>query len=39
VEKHIDTQVYRQALDEVLARYPNDKTYLEMAEFYKKQNE
>ena len=39
IEKHIDTEVYRQALDEVLKRYPNDKTYLDLAAFYKKHNE
>lgn len=36
IEKHINTDVYRQALDEVLKRYPDDKTYLSLDEFFKK---
>lgn len=38
VEKHINTEVYRQALATVLERYPNDKIYQGMLAFYKKNN-
>ncbi|MDR1960016.1 MAG: ABC transporter substrate-binding protein [Planctomycetaceae bacterium] len=36
--EHIDTTVYRQALDEVLKRYPNDPVYQQMEEFFEKHN-
>lgn len=38
LQDHIDTKVYRQALDEVLKRYPDDPVYKQMDEFYGKQN-
>jgi len=38
VEKHIDTKVYREALDEVLKRYPGDASYLKLDAFYKENN-
>lgn len=38
VEKHINTEIYKQALDSVAKRYPNDKIYKEMQSFHKKQN-
>lgn len=38
IEKHIDTNLYRQALDTVLKREPKDKIYREMLAFYKKYN-
>jgi NitT/TauT family transport system substrate-binding protein len=39
IESHIDTAVYRQALDEVLKRYPGDRIYQELDTFYKANNE
>jgi len=39
IGQHIDTAVYRQALDEVLKRYPDDKTYRELDAFYKQHNQ
>jgi NitT/TauT family transport system substrate-binding protein len=38
IEKHINTEVYRQALETVVARYPKDKIYREMLTFYKQNN-
>lgn len=38
IEKHINTDVYRQALDEVIKKEPKDKIYREMLSFYKKNN-
>lgn len=38
VEKHIDVQLYKGALDKIIAREPNDKIYAELAAFYKSQN-
>ncbi len=35
VEKHLDTAIYRRALDEVLARSPNDAVYQKLDTFYK----
>jgi len=39
VEKHINTEVYRKALDEILAENPNDKTYQELDAFFKKNDQ
>jgi NitT/TauT family transport system substrate-binding protein len=38
IEKHINTDVYRQALEEVIRKEPKDKIYREMLVFYKKHN-
>lgn len=38
IHDHIDTTVYREALDEVLRRYPDDPVYLEMDKFFKANN-
>jgi len=38
VRDHIDTSIYRQALDEVLKRYPDDPVYRELDGFYSKNN-
>jgi len=38
IDSHINTEVYRQALDEVVKRYPKDKIYREMVVTYKKNN-
>ena len=38
VEKHINTTVYKAALDSVAARYPREKIYAEMQKFYKTNN-
>lgn len=38
IEKHIDVQLYKSALDKVVASAPNDKVYAELAAFYKTQN-
>jgi NitT/TauT family transport system substrate-binding protein len=38
VDKHIDTTVYKQALDSVVKKNPKDKTYREMQAFFKKNN-
>lgn len=35
INSHIDTSVYKEALDEVLKRYPNDKIYLGLLKSYK----
>ena len=39
IEKHINTEVYRQALDEIIAENPNDKTYKELDAFFKKNDQ
>jgi NitT/TauT family transport system substrate-binding protein len=39
IEKHINTEVYRQALETVIKREPKDKIYQEMLAFYKKNNQ
>lgn len=38
LDEHIDTTIYRDALDEVLKRYPNNPTYLELDKFFKANN-
>jgi NitT/TauT family transport system substrate-binding protein len=38
VAGHINTEVYKSALDEVIKRYPNDKIYKEMLATYQKNN-
>ena len=38
LEKHIDTEIYRQALQEVLKRYPNDPQYQGLETFFLKNN-
>lgn len=38
VQKHLNTTVYKAALDSVIARAPKDKIYAEMAAFYKANN-
>jgi NitT/TauT family transport system substrate-binding protein len=38
IEKHINTALYREALDSVIKRYPKDKIYQQMLVFYKKNN-
>lgn len=38
VEKHINTDIYKQALDSVIKKNPKDKVYQEMLTFYKKNN-
>jgi NitT/TauT family transport system substrate-binding protein len=38
IEKHINTDVYRQALEEVIKKEPKVKFYKEMLAFYKKNN-
>ena len=38
VQKHINTAVYKSALDSVIARDPKNKIYTEMAAFYKANN-
>ena len=39
IEDHINTEVYRQALSELLAESPNDKIYKEMDDFFKKNDQ
>ena len=39
INKHIDTAIYREALDEVLKRYPDDPVYKEMDAFFKAHND
>ena len=39
INKHIDTTIYREALDEVLKRYPDDPIYKEMDAFFKANNQ
>ncbi len=38
IERHIDPTIYREALDEVLTRYPDDPVYREMDAFFKANN-
>ena len=38
INKHIDTTIYREALDEVLKRYPDDPIFKEMDAFFKANN-
>ena len=38
VDKHINTDLYKQALDSVIKKNPKDKIYQEMLTFYKKNN-
>lgn len=38
IASHINTEVYKQALDEVVKRYPKDKIYRQMLVTYKKNN-
>ena len=38
IEKHIDIKIYREALDEVLKRYPDDPVYLELNRFFSENN-
>ena len=38
IDDHIDPTIYREALDEVLKRYPDDPIYQEMDAFFKANN-
>lgn len=38
VDNHINTDIYKQALDSVIKKNPKDKIYQEMLSFYKKNN-
>lgn len=38
IDKHINTTIYKQALDEVIRKSPKDKIYRQMLAFYKKNN-
>jgi NitT/TauT family transport system substrate-binding protein len=38
LDKHINTGIYKQALDSVIKKNPKDKVYQEMLTFYKKNN-
>ncbi|WP_243375105.1 ABC transporter substrate-binding protein [Geotalea sp. SG265] len=38
IDKHINTAIYKQALDRVIKKNPKDKTYQAMLSFYKKNN-
>ena len=38
ISRHIDTSIYREALDEVLKRWPYDPVYREMDAFFKANN-
>lgn len=38
VDKHINVDIYKQALDSVIKKNPKDKVYQEMLSFYKKNN-
>ena len=38
IDDHIDPTIYREALDEVLKRYPDDPIYKEMDAFFKANN-
>jgi NitT/TauT family transport system substrate-binding protein len=38
VDKHINTAIYKQALDSVIKKNPKDKVYQQMLAFYKKNN-
>ena len=39
IEQHIDTSVYKQALDELVKESPDNKNYRNLLEFYKKNDE
>jgi NitT/TauT family transport system substrate-binding protein len=39
IEQHIDTSVYKQALDELAKENPDNKNYRDLLEFYKKNDE
>ena len=39
IDKHIDTSVYKQALDELIKDQPNNQNYQDLLEFYKKNDE
>lgn len=39
ISRHIDTTIYREALDEVLKRYPDDPVFKEMDTFFKANNQ
>jgi len=38
IDKHINTTIYKQALDEVIRKAPKDKIYKQMLVFYKRNN-
>jgi len=38
MDKHINTSIYKEALDAVIKKNPKDKTYHQMLTFYKKNN-
>ncbi|KAB0663892.1 ABC transporter substrate-binding protein [Oryzomonas japonica] len=38
IDKHINTDIYKQALDSVIKKNPKDKVYQQMLSFYKKNN-
>jgi NitT/TauT family transport system substrate-binding protein len=38
IDRHINTDIYKQALDSVIKKNPKDKIYKEMLTFYKKNN-
>lgn len=38
IDRHINTDIYKQALDSVIKREPKDKIYQQMLTFYRKQN-
>lgn len=38
IDKHINTEIYKQALDSVIKKNPKDKVYQQMLSFYKKNN-
>lgn len=38
IDKHINSDIYKQALDSVIKKNPKDKIYKEMLSFYKKNN-
>lgn len=35
---HVDVSLYKQALDEIMAEYPNDPVYMQLLEVYNRQN-
>lgn len=39
IEQHIDTSVYKQALDELITQSPDNENYKELLEFYNKNDE
>ena len=39
IEQHIDTSVYKQALDELITKSPDNENYKELLEFYNKNDE